>query len=67
MLIPAGHGGVPPLAGRVAAPFQRVARQQERAVDQPAGAALVVAADVDQQGTRRLRGERLGGRRAVRQ
>ena len=61
MLIPAVDGGMPPLARGVAAPFQRVAGQQERAGDQPAGAPLVVAADVDQQGTRRLRCERLAG------
>jgi hypothetical protein len=60
-LIAAGHGGVPPPARRVAAPFQRVAWQHEGAWDEPADAPLVVAADVDEQGALGLRGVRLGG------
>jgi hypothetical protein len=67
VLISACHGGVPPLACEVAAPFQRVAVQQSGAWDQPADSPLVVAADVDQQCALCLRGVRLGGRRAVRQ
>jgi hypothetical protein len=47
VLIAAGQGGVPPPAGGVAAPFQRVAGQHEGAGDEPTGAPLVVAADVD--------------------
>jgi hypothetical protein len=56
---------VPRLACGVAAPFQAVAGQHDGAGDQAVFAALVVAADVDQQSATGLGTEGLGGRWAA--
>jgi hypothetical protein len=63
--VPAGDGGVPPLGRGVATPFQAVAGQHDGAGDQAVFAALVVAADVDQQSATGLGAEGLGGRWAA--
>ena len=64
--VPAGEGGMSPLGGGVAAPFQDVAGDHQGAGDQ-AVAPLVVTADVDQERTTGLGAQRLGRRGAVRQ
>lgn len=58
----AGDGGVPPLRGGAAAPFQAVAGQHDGAGDQAVLAPLVVFANVDEQGSAGLSVERLSGR-----
>src|SRR5215472_18517904 len=63
--VPAGDGGMPPLARGIAAPFQRVAGHHDGAGYEAVFAPLVVAADVDEQSAAGLGVERLGRRWAA--